>query len=405
MRNGDKKKLKDYRLLEIILIILLAIISETNFSFQASVQKVIFLMMACIAVIYYAGGNRKGIYDKIFVDLIYMSVPFLIAFVYTLIIVVCNNQFQLNIRTQAFTTTMYAVVQMCFAAAILYIYKEKAVDLVFWYIVCSYCITIFLTLKHLGEAPLSNLLERNDVGTAVVPLMLFYIFLIAYEKCNIKSNYIKIFILMVIFILCGKRSAFVGFMIGVLVVFFLSINLKNKIKFCKGVGIVVLVILFAYVIVVHSGILEDVCDILGITTQGRLYVWRWFRDQYSISPFYFGKGLQYIHLYMEAGIAEYGSKTSMVTNFGYLHNSILQIFIELGFFGFFLWFIFLLQIYPRRIRKEYGVSTYYLAMILIISMVFLFMTDNVLTYPVYQTTMYIALFSYPVFKYEKERKN
>lgn len=402
---NNEKKIKDYKILNMILIIVLAVVSETNFSFQAGMQKIIFLLIAAIGMICYMGGTRKQFYDKMFVDIIYMSVPFLFAFLYTLFIVIYNNKFHLNIRTQAFTTSVYAVVQMCFAATIIYIYKEKAIDLVFSYIVSSYCITIVMTIRSLGQAPLSNLLERNDVGTAVVPLMLYYIFLIFYEKQKLKMNYVKILILMIIFILCGKRSAFVGFAIGIGVIFFISVNLKNKYQFCKVLAQVVLLILFAYIIIVHSGILDTVCDGLGISSQGRLYVWSWFKNQYNISPFYFGKGLQYVHLYMEAGIAEYGSKTSMVSNFGYLHNSILQIFIELGFWGFFLWFIFLLQIYPKRIRKKYGVNTYYLSMILIISMVFLFMTDNVLTYPVYQTTTYITLFSYPVLNFQRRGKN
>lgn len=212
---NNEKKIKDYKILNMILIIVLAVVSETNFSFQAGMQKIIFLLIAAIGMICYMGGIRKQFYDKMFVDIIYMSVPFLFAFLYTLFIIIDNNKFHLNIRTQAFTTSVYAVVQMCFAATIIYIYKEKAIDLVFSYIVCSYCITIVMTIRSLGQAPLSNLLERNDVGTAVVPLMLYYIFLIFYEKQKLKMNYVKILILMIIFILCGKRSAFVGFAIGI----------------------------------------------------------------------------------------------------------------------------------------------------------------------------------------------
>ena len=106
---------------------------------------------------------------------------------------------------------------------------------------------------------------------------------------------------------------------------------------------------------------------------------------------------------MQAHIAEGGAAISMVSNFDFLHNSNLQVYIELGFFGFFMWFSYFLYILPRKIKKRFGADVFYLASIILISMVYLFMTDNVMTYPVYQSTTYICIFSIVFYNEKKLR--
>jgi O-antigen ligase len=243
-----------------------------------------------------------------------------------------------------------------------------------------------------------NALERNDIGTAVAPVIILYMYLMIQGKEKNKLYLRRIIIMSVIMLLCGKRSAMVAIGVALIVFWVLSLNIKDKLKFCYLLSMFTMGVLYVFVVAVKTGVLEWICLKIGISTQGRVYVWSWFDDQYNLSPFYMGKGFQYVHKYMEAYIAERGVITSMVSNFGYLHNSILQIFIELGFAGFFLWFVFYLIFYPNNLRKIFGVNTYYLCVILMVCNVWMYMTDNTLTYPIYQSTLYIALFSYVFFE-------
>jgi O-antigen ligase len=237
-------------------------------------------------------------------------------------------------------------------------------------------------------------LERNDIGTAVVPVILMYVYQMTQGKENRGLYLRRTLVMTAILILCGKRSAMVALAVAMLVLWLLSLNLKNKFKVCSWLCVGTIGMLYAFVATIKSGLLEWLCLKAGISTQGRIFVWTWFSDQYDLSPLYLGKGFQYVHKYMQANIAEGGTPISMVSMFGYLHNSDLQIFIELGFVGFFLWFGFYLVVYPNNLRKVFGMNTYYLCVIMMICNVWMYMTDNTLTYPVYQSTLYVALFSY-----------
>ena len=110
---------------------------------------------------------------------------------------------------------------------------------------------------------------------------------------------------------------------------------------------------YGYVCVIKLGILKMICRLLGINTMGRVEVYAWFEDQYNLTPFYFGEGFQYIRRYMEFGRGNW-----LVNAFHNLHNSILQIYIETGFWGFFMWFGFLLVLIPKKVRSIYGSNGY-----------------------------------------------
>lgn len=406
-----KLKIKKNWVVTILLIIILAICAETKFSFHGSVQKIVMSSVALYGfLLYIIFNDKRKIERKVFNSLFEAWMPFGFAALYTIVLVQFENQYNLPIAKHAVTTSIYAFVQMMFAFTLLLKYKNRAIDIVFYYISFSYCITMFLSLKEasiseliLNYNSIYNLLERNDVGTAVVPIILLYLYKVFYFNEKNKTNIIRILVCFIILILCGKRSAIVSIAMGIVILLITTFHLKNKVRIFNIINIITILILFTYVIIIQTGLLTFICIKFGISTEGRIYVWNWFQDMYSISPMYLGKGLQFIHEYMQAHIAEGGAAISMVSNFDFLHNSNLQVYIELGFFGFFMWFSYFLYILPRKIKKRFGADVFYLASIILISMVYLFMTDNVMTYPVYQSTTYICIFSIVFYNEKKLR--
>lgn len=394
------KKLSTEKIVEIFIIIILAICAETRYSFHDALQKIVFSLFAVGGIVRYYTRKRDKTNEKLFRTLIDGWIPFALAAVYTIIITLAGNEYNLPIAGHAFTTAMFALIQMLFVYSLISKYYEKAVDIVFYYICVSYTITIITEihensigyiLKNYNS--IYNPLERHDVGTAVVPLILLYLYRIFYMKERCKKNWRRIFIASAILLLCGKRSALVSIVIGFIVLFIASAPIKDKGKLFNLIGFGTVIVLLFYVIAIKTRLLMWTCIKLGISTEGRIYVWDWFRNMYSISPFYFGRGLQFVHEYMNAHIAENGSAISMVSNFGFLHNSDLQVYIELGFWGFLFWFEWFLFELPKIIKRRFGKETFYLSVILIVTMVYIFMTDNVMTYPVFQTTLYTAMFS------------
>ena len=119
---------------------------------------------------------------------------------------------------------------------------------------------------------------------------------------------------------------------------------------------------------------------------GRIEVYEWFSDQYYLSPLYLGKGFQYIHRYMMNGL---GSR--LVNDYHYLHNTILQLYIEGGFWGFFLWFIHGAVGIPMMLRKWFSENTAAFYLVVIVATFAIFTVDNALTYPVYQVCLYTVV--------------
>lgn len=387
----------------LIFIVIMAVISEYAFSFHDFAQKTVLSIIGLYGVLLWQTAKKGSISRSMFGTAFDVFLPFGIALIYTVLIVTINNQYNLPIIPQAFTSTIFAAVQMFAAAAIAYKFKDRTADIVTYYILLSYSFTVIGALNEnsLSEIvaqynTIYNVLERHDVGVAVVPLILYYIYLIAYEKQREKKGriYAKIFFLFATMVMSGKRAAYISIVVGIFVMYMVCWRIKNKARFIRVIATLSVIYLYGYILLIHSGLLIAICNALGIQTAGRINVWDHFKNQYSVSPLYFGKGFQYVHLYMMKGIADSGKRNTMVSLFGYLHNSDLQIFIELGFWGFFLWFIYYLYWLPGRVKKRFGVENYYLCVVMQISMVVMYMVDNVLTYPVYQTTIYAILFSH-----------
>jgi len=408
-------KLKKSSLVTGIFIIVMAIISDTSFSFHDIAQKSLLSIIALFGMIQWLNLKKNNIEQRLFRTALGSFLPFGIAFIYTFIIVTINNQYQLPIQMQAFTSTVYAAVQMFFAATIVCMLKYKTIDIVADYVILSYVFTMIrvfynYSLEEIQSkySTIYNLLEKHDIGVAVVPLLLYYIFSIAYRKVREserRNACVKIAALSIVMILCGKKAAYLSLAIGIVVMYMICWRLKNKVTFVRILTVISIICLYGYIIIIHSGLLIAVCEHFDIKIVGRVSVWDWFREQYSIMPWYLGKGFQYVHLYMVNNIAGNRSGYSMVTEFGYLHNSDLQIFIELGFWGFLFWFFYYLYIFPNRIRRRFGNESYYLCVMLQISMVVMYMVDNVLTYPVYQTTVYAVLLSHCSMYTIKNRNN
>ena len=164
------------------------------------------------------------------------------------------------------------------------------------------------------------------------------------------------------------------------------VHKKHQKAVCHWAMAGCVVLPFLYVCFIRFGGLSFAAELLHINSMGRVEVYEWFSDQYTISPLYFGKGFQYVHRYMVAGLGDY-----LVNNFGYLHNSILQLYIEGGFWGFFLWFTYMAVGIPLALRKWYCSKTVMFYLTVLAATVAVFAVDNVLTYPLYQVCLYATL--------------
>ena len=390
-------------------IIVFAIVSEYMVPNQVLYQKIVWVVYSIIAIIFILLNQKKYIITQVQTIVIICVLPLIAIIGYTAIVrAFYENNY--SIIMQSFTTCMFIITDILCAATFIFIFRDKAIDAIFYSTVISYIIGLTIVVGKYGIAAtiqdyidslsgLNSQIERNDIGTSVVILVMYYIWILIFKLKKDKEHpLMKIILLLVICILCGKRSAIIGGIVGLIVVFLIKLGFRFTKKGIFLLSCLIITGLFGYLYIIKSGILYMLSIKYDIDSMGRIYVWKWFNDLYSLLPTYLGRGFQFVHIYMDNFTLD-----GMVHDFGYMHNTILQLYIELGFYGFILYFFYNFTIVTFKINKIFGGLYVLFYLSIYITTVIIYMTDNVLTYPVYQTTLYVSIFSFGLFVMHKKQ--
>ena len=130
-------------------------------------------------------------------------------------------------------------------------------------------------------------------------------------------------------------------------------------------------------------------DTLGIDTMGRKDLYEAFTDLYSFSPTFRGYGIgwvtRYISIMTEEGIGVFGTH-----NFGGMHNDLVTMYIELGFWGFAFWIWLSWQGKVVWCQKQYGTETAFLLLYCTVYAFVTYATDNTAFY-CYMNTIFMLL--------------
>lgn len=384
--------IKNNKIIYYLCMILIGFVSELEIPYQSMMQKVLWTFLAVVGIFIFLYQFKNKDYRKLFVVLNLNHLPFILSFIFTFFLLIKKDP--LTIIPQAFTTCGYIIVDVLAAYTLVTVFKKDVISLLCSSIFFSYFLGAITSIYRIGlntfiidffnQIPrFIALMEKHDIGVAVVPLLLYYIYQKWYllESLSKKDSY-RILGLIFILLMCGKRSAELSIIVAIMTLFLLkTICTTPKRKYMLLT--LCLIGCFAYVVIIKLGILTELCQMLGIDTKGRIHVYDWFNSKYSLSADYIGRGFQYVHRYMRLGLGDW-----MVNHFGYLHNSILQIYIENGFIGFFMWFGHIIYVCYYAIKKEYGMMKSDFYIILLFSMIATFAVDNTLTYPLYLLTMF-----------------
>lgn len=397
-----------HKVLTMVFIIIFALISEeVLWSGQAKFQKIVYILCAVVGIYTSLRKKTESAIRKSDEILHAAYIPIIFILLYTIMICSISGA-GISGMKQAISTSAFIIVDMMMVAALLYWFKEKVVDVVCTAVLLSFLLTIIgeglehgfweLVINYTNPVIGANSwLERSDIGTAVVVFILYYLWEILNAKKGINIGMIIREVLLIgVLLLAGKRIAVVGLFIGIVsMLMFRFFKEKKTILKCFVVGTPI--ILYLYLFIIQSGILGAITEAFYLPTSGRIYVWSHFSNQYSLLPDYLGKGFQYIRGYME-----WMTWDGIINGFGMLHNMVLQLYIECGFFGFFFYFIYMLGIYPKKIWNLCGDKAKFFYISLILATFGIYIADNVLTYPVYQVSLYSCIVG---FVYKEIKKN
>lgn len=236
-----------------------------------------------------------------------------------------------------------------------------------------------------GEAEgYARQLEIHDLTFMFGQLILYYAVFAPHDTPRESHRRCLLLLSCSLFFLVGmKRIAIPAVILFIFVGEFLK-KRKNIRPLLLVWGIAWVFFFFFYLYIVHSGIFSQILKTFGIDMMGRDYLWMMANEYYDFSPFYMGKGFEYVDT-----IVGIWYRAGLINNPYPFHNDILKVFVELGCPGFFLWSGIQYVLYPLFWLRYADEQTALLYMCELSYMTMTYLTDNTAFY--FWSTMALRL--------------
>lgn len=302
--------------------------------------------------------------------------------VFTLVIYLVNfESSQTIIRGFEKMGFLFIVVAVVFFSALLF--GEKSIAITYDGLLLSYVLCTAYALKLTGPSraiadmqtfitsggEAYGFMKYLEMADATFSFTLFLIYFLFFEE----KGHAKRFHVISCIILCvvGYKRIGVAADVVAIVLYFLLKNLsfEQLKRACRVIGISFLVFGFVYVIAVYNDWFTLIMAKLNIDTMGRNDLYDMIRPYYQISPTFLGRGYEFITEFMVAEKSRIGA----------IHNGYLAQFVEMGFWGFFMWEGFWLVYLPHFFAK-FGKRVLLAGFLVTICAFTTYMTDNTAFY-------------------------
>ena len=335
--------------------------------------------------------SRQKEYIKIFAPLFAL---YLVVEIISFISSPVTQAYGLSFVTRSIAYILDKICVVLMVSCVWILRKDKAIDCVCGALLFDSVLIILFAIPRIGasgiiytlgevfglaESP-SSLLEVHELTYCIGLCLIYYLFF-----SKEKIGFGKLILLLFFFIIGGKRIAFAGIVVSGIFAFFVR---KKGLK--KGtiftVGLVGIAVCFGYIAILYNGEFLTTMAAYGINVMGRDAIYSYFLARTKFSPDHLGWGLAGVSKMIEnMSRSEVGN---MVVVRG-LHNDILKIYIDFGFFGSLLWFAYQLLYMPIQLFKKLGKqdATLYLALAIFAFVTYL--TDNTENYFVFQSILFL----------------
>lgn len=298
---------------------------------------------------------------------------------------------------------MTMIITVLVAFATVYLFEEKVIK--YSIIVISISFIIITINGMINYGPLSvfkmiyeilvygstsiNFYEVNDLSYALGLLLIFYLFI---NKRRTNKNLLMLTFTFVFVGLGLKRIQIIALIcVGIFVEFIKRIrSVKAKTNWINLTSAAVLILSYAYVYFIKSGLFAEIIGKFGLNTMGRLDFYTFISKYYEFNLSYLGMGLGFT----SKAITTYTSWTYT------LHSDILKIYVEMGFIVFTFWIWYSLWRCYKKILKNRSFIEAITYFILTLYLFIMHFTDNTVGY---FTTQYIYMLI-PICLYIKRDK-
>ena len=266
-------------------------------------------------------------------------------------------------------------------------------DALFWMVPVIFSVALYV----FWGTDMTRIVDFQFIGSCIAYLYSYRHWLLWYGKAEdafafvfgafaiyyvYKKRWIFLPIAVVLMYFADKKIAFLAMSVCIVLLGILWIG-KKSMTLALTIWNLGIVGIFYYVYAIQSGILKHICYSMGIIGNGRMTMYDRFQDLYSVSPFFWGKGLGNI-----ANILDCWA----IPTYDHLHNDLLKFYMELGFWGF-LFFLLSFGITFYLAGRRFGKNSMCGLLAMVVHSMILFMTDNVSIYVIYMVPFYTICFA------------
>lgn len=319
-----------------------------------------------------------------------------------------SNYMSSNIITRAISTTAQSLLTFLSVAAACKIFKEKIVHYSLIALILKHTVVIIVSALSYGVGrflPVVLLPFKYDEVWSVSMMIasiemhdltfaLGFIVIYLFEFINEfhptkkeKKKYIWAILVTIAFIYIGyKRIQLLALLAIIGASFLIRGKTKRGIRQWTIIVLVVeIVILYGYIWIIDSGVLNNLLILFELNSRGRIEAYNAMSNLFTFSPFYIGRG-------KESGVrlkeALYGNTVLLG------HSDVLYAFIDFGFWGFGVWIFYCFYFVTQKLNRIYGNKEARMWLLCTIYAFVTYLTDNTLTYFAFQTMYFAVMFSY-----------
>ena len=243
-------------------------------------------------------------------------------------------------------------------------------------------ITSFGATDVIVNSKFIRAIEIHDITFVMGVYVLYFLFFTPGEKYRYLYAATALF-----FFFAGlKRIAFLSLLVAALFACFcMFLGPRGKRVTLMLSAVTIVIFCYFYIVIIQDGTFTNFCIEHDIELNGRERIYDYISNFYKVSPSYRGKGYEFcVHLLKSMK----GTKDQVV-NINAVHNDILKMYVEMGFWGFAAWILGYYIYQTRWYIDRCGEKTALCFIVINIYMLVTYMTDNTMFY--YWSSMVIRM--------------
>ena len=225
-------------------------------------------------------------------------------------------------------------------------------------------------------------IEIHDITFVMGVFFIYFLFFCPREKYRFVYAGIALFL----FFAGLKRIAFLSLALGILFAFVCKLfSAKNQRRILMITAIVIMAFCYFYIIIIQNGTFINFLTEHEIELNGREKIYDYISNFYEVKPSYRGKGYEFCVQLLKS---MKGTKEQVVAITA-VHNDILKMYVEMGFWGFLFWILAYYAFQTHWYISRCGEKVAICFMAINVYMLITYMTDNTMFY--YWSSMVIRL--------------